>query len=61
MATPTRPLADLEEDELVAVDTEWGRRAGGRRPWSISEYIDRIDAVHARYAHLRRWQQKEAS
>lgn len=53
-ATTRRPLADLEEDALVAVETEWQRRAKGACPWTTGEYLDRIDAVHARFANLRR-------
>lgn len=56
-----RPLADLEEESLIAVDNEWERRAHGARPWSIDEYLDRIAAVHARYANFRRWQSRQAT
>jgi len=56
-----RPLADVEMDELVRVEDEFQRRARTARPWSITELITHTTAVHARFAHLRRYQQKEAS
>jgi len=62
MSGPTvRPLADTEMSELVRVETEWQRRAHTTRPWSIDRYLDNIAAVHARYAHMRRYQQKQAT
>lgn len=45
----SRPLADLEQDALVRVEEEWARRAKGARPWTVSEYLDQIDAERARF------------
>lgn len=50
-----RPLADLEQDAVVAVEAEFERRAHGLKPWTFTELIDRIEQVHVRYAHRRRW------
>jgi hypothetical protein len=56
-----RPLADLELESLAAVELEWQRRAKGAKPWTTTEYLDRIDAVHARYRNFRRWQERRAA
>ncbi|MGW0626492.1 hypothetical protein [Streptomyces sp. NPDC002758] len=48
-AIEPRPLADLEQDALVRVEQEMERRAHGHRPWSINDYLDQIDAEHARF------------
>lgn len=56
-----RPLADLEEESLIAVEQEWQRRARGLKPWTTTEYLERIDAVHTRYANFRRWQERQAA
>jgi hypothetical protein len=50
-----RPLADLEQDALVAVEVEFARRARGTKPWTPTELIDRIEQVHVRYNHRRAW------
>jgi hypothetical protein len=50
-----RPLADLEEDALIRVEAEWQRRARSGKPWTTSEYLDRIDRVHAHYKIRREW------
>jgi hypothetical protein len=57
----SRPLADLELESLAAVELEWARRAKGAKPWTTTEYLDRIDAVHARYRNFRRWQERWAA
>lgn len=57
----SRPLADLELESLTAVEQEWQRRALGSKPWTTAEYLDRIAAVHARYANFRRWQEGRAA
>lgn len=55
MATVTeRPLADLQMDALVRVEEEMARRGKGARPWSIADYLDQIDAEHARFEVARR-------
>lgn len=56
-----RPLADLEEESLIAVEREWQRRARGLKPWTTHEYLERIERVHARYANFRRWQERQAA
>ena len=50
-----RPLADLAQDALARVETEFARRARGARPWTPAEYVDRIEQVHIRYNHRRQW------
>lgn len=57
-ALEPRRLEDLEEESLIAVELEWQRRAKGAKPWTNTEYLDRVAAVHARYANFRRWQQQ---
>jgi hypothetical protein len=54
-AAEPRPLADLEQDALAQVEEEMARRARGARPWTPSEYVDRIEQVHVRYNHRRQW------
>lgn len=54
-AAEPRPLADLEQDALAAVEQEMARRARGARPWTFDEYVDRIEQVHVRYNHRRHW------
>ena len=44
-----RPLADRQLDALIAVEEEWARRAKGARPWTTDEFLDQIDAEHARF------------
>jgi hypothetical protein len=55
MATVTgpRPIADLEQDAVIAVEQEWQRRALGAKPWTPDEYVDEIEKIHARYAAWR--------
>lgn len=48
-----RPLADLEQDDLVRVEQEMARRAHGVKPWTTTEYVDAIEKVHARYTAWR--------
>jgi hypothetical protein len=31
------------------------RRARGAKPWTPAEYLNRIEQVHIRYNHRRRW------
>ena len=50
-----RPLADLEQDALARVEDEFARRAKGVKPWTTTEYIDRIERVHAHYTQRRTW------
>ncbi|MFC8983893.1 hypothetical protein [Streptomyces sp. NPDC057115] len=54
-AVDPRPLADLEQDALARVEQEMARRAKGSRPWTPTEYVDRIEQVHVRYNHRRHW------
>lgn len=54
-AVVPRPLADLEMDSVLAVEAAWERRAHGVKPQTIPEYLDAVDAVHARYAVRREW------
>ncbi|MFI1928293.1 hypothetical protein [Streptomyces sp. NPDC020377] len=54
-APAPRPLADLEQDALVAVEVEFARRASGVKPWTPDEFVDRIEQVHVRYNHRRAW------
>lgn len=51
-------LADQETAALVDVEAEFARRSHGFKPWSIGEYLDRIEEVHVRYSRLRHFQQK---
>ena len=51
----SRPLADLEQDAIARVEEEFARRARGVKPWTPSEYVDRIEQVHIRYNHRRQW------
>jgi hypothetical protein len=51
----TRPLADLEVESVLAVEAAWERRSHGVKPQTISEFLDAVDAVHARYALRREW------
>jgi hypothetical protein len=56
MSAPAlRPLADLEQDALVAVEVEFARRASGVKPLTTTELINRIEQVHVRYNHRRAW------
>lgn len=50
-----RPLADLEQDAVARVEEEWARRARGVKPWTTTEYIDRVERVHAHYNQRRQW------
>lgn len=50
-----RPLADLEIESVLAVEAAWERRSHGLKPQTIPEYLDAVDAVHARYALRREW------
>jgi hypothetical protein len=50
-----RPLADLEQDALARVEDEMARRARGVKPWTPTEYVDRIARVHAHYEQRRQW------
>jgi hypothetical protein len=50
-----RPLADLEIESVLAVEAAWERRSHGHKPQTIPEYLDAVDAVHARYALRREW------
>jgi hypothetical protein len=51
----SRPLADLEMESVLAVEAAWQRRAGGRKPQTIAEFLNAVDTVHARYALRREW------
>ncbi|CAL9663706.1 hypothetical protein SUDANB1_07105 [Streptomyces sp. enrichment culture] len=48
-AAESRPLADLEQDALTAVEAEFARRARGVKPWTVADYLDQIAAEHARF------------
>jgi len=50
----SRPLADLQQDALIAVEQEMERRARGHRPWSIRDYLDQNAAERARFEVARR-------
>jgi hypothetical protein len=50
-----RPLADLEMDAVLAVEAAWERRSHGHKPWTTKEFLDAVDAVHARYTLRREW------
>lgn len=50
-----RPLADLEQDAVARVEAEFARRARGVKPWTTSEYVDRVARVHAHYEQRRQW------
>lgn len=54
-AVEPRPLEDLEQDALCRVEAEFERRAHGVKPWTTTEYVDRIERVHAHYAQRRTW------
>lgn len=54
-ATEPRPLADLEQDALARVEEEFARRARGVKPWTPTEYVERIERVHAHYEQRRQW------
>lgn len=58
MSAPMPALADLETAEVVKVEAEFARRASGFKPWTITEYLDAVAEVHARFARLRHFQQK---
>jgi hypothetical protein len=48
-ALDPRPLADRQQDALIAVEEEWARRATGARPWTVDEYLNQNAAEHARF------------
>ncbi len=54
-------LADLEIAELARLEVEFGRRAQGFKPWTIAEYLDKVAAVHARYARFTQFQQRQVA
>lgn len=54
-------LADQETAALVDVESEFARRAAGRHPWTITKYLDEIEAVHVRFNQFRHFQQKAAA
>lgn len=54
-AVEPRPLADLEIESVLAVEADWERRSHGRKPQTIPEFLDAVDAVHVRYALRREW------
>ena len=56
-----RPLADLEQDALARVDEEMARRAKGAKPWTTSEYVERIEHVHICFNWLRLREQRAAA
>jgi hypothetical protein len=61
VTAPTQPLADLETAELARLETEFVRRAQGFKPWTIAEFLDKVAAVHARYARFTQYQQKQVA
>lgn len=61
MSAPTQSLADLEVAELARLEIEFGRRARGTRPWSIEDYLNKVAAIHARYANFTQFQQKQVA
>lgn len=48
-----RPLADAAEEHLVRLDKEFARRALGARPWTISDYYERVERINAQYTLCR--------
>lgn len=54
-AIEPRPLADLEQDAIARIEAEMGRRARGVKPWTTTEYVERIERVHAHYQQRRQW------
>lgn len=54
-AMEPRPLADLEVESVLAVESAWQRRSHGLKPWTVDEFLDQVAAVHARYAVRREW------
>lgn len=54
-ALEPRPLVDLEIDSVLAVEAAWERRSHGRKPWTVTELLDAVAAVHARYQIRREW------
>lgn len=54
-ATDPRPLADLEQDVLARVEEACASRAQGVKPWTHTEYVERIERVHAHYEQRRQW------
>lgn len=61
MIASMQSLADLEITELARLEAEFGRRAQGRKPWTIAEYLDKVDAIHARYQLFTQYQQKQVA
>jgi hypothetical protein len=53
-ASTARPLADVQQDALIAVEQEMARRARGRRPWTLDDYLDQNAKEHARFEVARR-------
>ena len=56
----SRPLADLEMDSVLAVEAVWEQRSHGRKPWTNTEFLDRVERVHARYNLRREWLRRHA-
>ncbi|MFB6805404.1 hypothetical protein [Streptomyces sp. NPDC056387] len=54
-------LADQETADLAAVEVEFARQAQGAEPWTLAEYLDRVQAVHGKYDPLRYIQRKQAA
>ncbi|MGW6872848.1 hypothetical protein ACWGHA_10995 [Streptomyces xanthophaeus] len=61
MTAPAQSLADLQIAELARLEGEFARRAQGFKPWTIAEYLDKVAAVHARYARFTQFQQKQVA
>lgn len=58
MSTATRPLADAAEAALVRLDQEFRRRALGARPWTVSDYYERVERLTAQYTICREGQRR---
>ncbi|MFD8949402.1 hypothetical protein ACFV0B_11165 [Streptomyces xanthophaeus] len=61
MTTLAQSLADLQIAELARLESEFVRRAQGFKPWTIAEFLDKVAAVHARYARFTQFQQKQVA
>jgi rhodanese-related sulfurtransferase len=58
MSVGPRPLADAAEAALVRLDKEFRRRALGARPWTVSDYYERVERLTAQYTICREGQRR---
>ncbi|MFI6491273.1 hypothetical protein [Streptomyces sp. NPDC050564] len=59
MSAAPRPLADAAEEALVRLDQEFQRRALGARPWTVGDYYERVERVHAQFTVCRESQRRQ--